>query len=146
MQNKVSIPSPCHYGWENMNPNEKGRFCDSCQKTVVDFSTMSTVEIQNTISELGTQKTCGHFKTIDTDVQLGFVQKQLLLMHNWVDTKVKQNFFRTVALFAIGSLLTLSGCDSTTEGEIAPQKMEDSIKAKPSNTPKSLSDSISLKK
>ncbi|MEZ4948686.1 MAG: carboxypeptidase-like regulatory domain-containing protein [Saprospiraceae bacterium] len=41
----ISIPKPCHEDWNAMRPNEKGRFCDSCQKTVHDFSSMSDEEL-----------------------------------------------------------------------------------------------------
>ncbi len=57
---KLSIPEPCHEGWDNMTPNAKGRFCQSCQKTVVDFSLMSDQQIIDYIAKASTN-TCGHF-------------------------------------------------------------------------------------
>ncbi len=41
----LRIKKPCTENWEAMTPVEKGRFCDSCQKTVVDFSSMSESDI-----------------------------------------------------------------------------------------------------
>ncbi len=59
---KIMIPQPCSKTWENMTPNEQGRFCDSCQKTVVDFTLFSTTDIQNYFSKHYGQKVCGRFK------------------------------------------------------------------------------------
>jgi hypothetical protein len=58
----LSIPEPCHEGWDKMTQVEKGRFCQSCQKTVVDFSQMSDKQILEHITKASTQ-TCGHFYT-----------------------------------------------------------------------------------
>jgi hypothetical protein len=60
---KISIPKPCFKGWENMTPNEQGRFCDTCAKTVVDFSVMSDEAIQNYIAANYGEKMCGRFRT-----------------------------------------------------------------------------------
>ncbi|MES2382713.1 MAG: hypothetical protein V4538_16810 [Bacteroidota bacterium] len=59
---KISIPEPCHENWGVMTPNEQGRFCQSCQKTVVDFTNWSTADIQNYFAKHYGQKVCGRFK------------------------------------------------------------------------------------
>lgn len=59
---KISIPEPCHENWGAMTPNEQGRFCGSCQKTVVDFTHFSAEDIQNYFAKHYGQKVCGRFK------------------------------------------------------------------------------------
>jgi hypothetical protein len=56
----VAIPEPCHENWQQMTPNEQGRHCLSCQKTVVDFTFMSDQEILDHISRASTN-VCGRF-------------------------------------------------------------------------------------
>ncbi|GAA4111606.1 hypothetical protein GCM10022393_09450 [Aquimarina addita] len=64
---KITIPKPCHEDWSTMTPNEKGRFCGSCAKTVVDFTKFSTRDIQNFLLENQHKKMCGHFKKTQLD-------------------------------------------------------------------------------
>ena len=63
----ISIPKPCHEDWSKMTPNEKGRFCFSCSKTVVDFTKMSPDEIQDYIANNKNQRICGHIKQSQLD-------------------------------------------------------------------------------
>jgi len=56
----LSIPTPCHENWEHMTPEDKGRFCLQCQKTVVDFSMMSDKEIVQFVNH-AKGKICGRF-------------------------------------------------------------------------------------
>ena len=42
---QLLIYNPCHEQWDAMQPDAEGRFCGSCQKTVVDFTTMSDQEL-----------------------------------------------------------------------------------------------------
>ncbi|MBC5837937.1 hypothetical protein [Flavobacterium muglaense] len=37
---KINIPEPCNEDWNKMKPTAIGRFCNSCAKTVVDFTNM----------------------------------------------------------------------------------------------------------
>ncbi len=62
---QISVSEPCHENWSKMTVNEQGRFCQSCQKTVTDFSMMSDKEILNYLSQRNTNL-CGRF----TDDQL----------------------------------------------------------------------------
>ena len=60
---KIVIDNPCHENWDAMSPNEKGAFCLSCQKTVIDFSIKTVEEIKNFFVELPlTESVCGRFK------------------------------------------------------------------------------------
>ncbi|MBJ7427464.1 MAG: hypothetical protein JHD28_00670, partial [Bacteroidia bacterium] len=59
---KINIPNPCHEDWAKMTPNEQGRFCGNCQKTVVDFTNFTAEDIQNYFTKHYGQKVCGHFK------------------------------------------------------------------------------------
>jgi len=42
---KIAIDEPCNQAWQQMDPQENGRYCANCCKTVVDFSTMAPGEI-----------------------------------------------------------------------------------------------------
>jgi len=54
------IPKPCHKAWEQMTPNEKGRFCSACNKTVIDFTKPEHFsEIENF------ENVCGRFKRFE---------------------------------------------------------------------------------
>ena len=60
---KISINTPCHENWDGMTPNEKGAFCLSCQKTVVDFSQKTITEIKDFFREVPkTESVCGRFE------------------------------------------------------------------------------------
>ncbi|AEV96812.1 hypothetical protein Niako_0414 [Niastella koreensis GR20-10] len=56
----LNIPEPCHENWQNMTPQEQGRFCGSCQKVVVDFSVMTDKEVLEYFSK-ASQQVCGRF-------------------------------------------------------------------------------------
>lgn len=58
---QLQIPTPCHENWDNMSPVEKGRFCSSCQKQVVDFSRMSDREVAIFFKKPSTGSVCGRF-------------------------------------------------------------------------------------
>ena len=57
---QLSVKEPCHESWNQMTAAEQGRFCQSCQKTVTDFSMMSDKEILNHLSKRDTD-ICGRF-------------------------------------------------------------------------------------
>ncbi|MCO5949422.1 hypothetical protein [Mucilaginibacter flavidus] len=45
MIKSISITEPCSQSWQQMTPVDDGRHCESCCKTVVDFTTMTKEEI-----------------------------------------------------------------------------------------------------
>jgi|GEM_PF-618461 len=56
---QLSIPEPCHQNWNEMTPTQQGRFCNSCAKAVVDFSTMSDSQMLNYFSHIKNENVCG---------------------------------------------------------------------------------------
>ncbi len=66
---KLTIPKPCHENWEQMSPDEKGRFCSVCSKSVYDFTGFSDEEIGNFNFD---QKICGRFREDQLNRNLNF--------------------------------------------------------------------------
>ncbi|MDP1802243.1 MAG: T9SS type A sorting domain-containing protein [Bacteroidota bacterium] len=63
----IRIPEPCHEDWNKMEPDTKGKFCNSCSKSVIDFSNKTDLEIKDILLEHKGQKVCGHFKKTQID-------------------------------------------------------------------------------
>ncbi len=68
MSDAIKI-KPCNVGWDQMTPEEKGRHCSLCSKTVVDFTQMNKEEIQWELKNYFAkgQSVCGHFLAKDVD-------------------------------------------------------------------------------
>jgi hypothetical protein len=98
---QISIPEPCHEGWQNMTPVEKGRFCASCQKTVLDFTYLSDNEIINLVNK--NDNLCARINVSQ-------------LNRNLIETKRTSNYFGYFAT----TVLTFLGLG--TESVIAQEK------------------------
>lgn len=66
---KLQIDDPCHENWDDMTRQEKGRFCNSCQKLVLDMTHYSDKEI---ISFFKNKEydVCGQFRDDQLDRKL----------------------------------------------------------------------------
>jgi len=69
---QLSIPKPCHEDWNAMTPVEKGKFCGSCQKQVIDFSTMSDRQVAEFFKKPSTGSVCKRVMTgqLDRDIEI----------------------------------------------------------------------------
>ncbi|HEX6427416.1 MAG TPA: carboxypeptidase-like regulatory domain-containing protein [Niastella sp.] len=81
---KLHIPEPCHENWQNMTQQAQGRFCGSCQKTVVDFSVMTDKEILEYFSKTS-QHVCGRFSNdqLNKDLKVTDKKKRFSLAYVW---------------------------------------------------------------
>lgn len=79
---KITIPKPCHENWEEMIPNEKGRFCMSCSKTVVDFTSMLPEEIEQFFIQNQNNKICGRFRKSQLDTITIQIPSRVLYSQN----------------------------------------------------------------
>ena len=73
----LSIHEPCNQDWNSMTETEQGRFCDSCSKTVVDFTLMSDAQLINYFLEHANEKTCGRLFTDQLDTALSAPPEQM---------------------------------------------------------------------
>ena len=122
----LSIPKPCHENWDKMLPDEKGKFCQSCAKTVFDFTKSSTDEIASIFEKNKAEKICGRFRT----AQLENIKIEIPEAILYRQTSFRKAFM--LALFVVMGT-TLFSCknfnnDYQTLGEVVV--VEDTIKTK----------------
>ncbi len=110
--NKIYIPNPCSENWNEMNPEEKGRFCAICSKCVINFTEKNSQEIQEIIEEKSDDSICGRF------------YNHQLNINDSKSIKIKERFFDYIPLsfqnnrFSLGLLsliLFLTGCSKSKE-------------------------------
>jgi hypothetical protein len=120
MANKIhiSIPKPCGENWNKMTSSEKGKFCASCQKDIIDFTSASNREILNYYNQ--NSKVCGRF----TGSQLN---------RNIFIAKEKSSIW----MFVTASIITFFGLGSQTA------KAQESIKTEQTDK-KQLDDSTAI--
>ena len=96
----IEIKKPCYENWGNMNPQDKGRFCMSCEKVVTDFTNNTPEEIYTILKQNNLAHTCGQFNTKDVITE-SKIDKLI-----W---KLNTRGFKYVSLFILGALI-LIGC------------------------------------
>ncbi|MBF4485883.1 hypothetical protein [Flavobacterium sp. CSZ] len=107
MENKIIIPKPCSQNWNSMIPNKEGRFCNSCSKTVIDFTKMENIEIKNYLIEnSGKESICGHFKFDQIKNDNSFKYDNL---RNRV-SRIRIKPIKKLVLFSLSLLFSLSSC------------------------------------
>jgi len=100
---KLTIPKPCHENWDEMTPNEKGRFCSICSKTVKDFTKLSDAEIIHDLS-------------LDSNVCINASSHQL-------NRNLNYSFINSLfTKFAVGFILTSGGIVSVNAQESSVKK------------------------
>ena len=57
----LSIDNPCSENWDQMSPEQQGRFCASCNKTVVNFAQMTDQDVLTWLAR-NQGPTCGRFR------------------------------------------------------------------------------------
>ncbi|GAA4379340.1 hypothetical protein [Hymenobacter koreensis] len=60
--NRVELPVPCPQSWQQLTPASTGRYCSSCQKTVVDFTDKTDAEILALLRIPREKALCGRFR------------------------------------------------------------------------------------
>ncbi|KUJ59852.1 hypothetical protein AR687_21110 [Flavobacteriaceae bacterium CRH] len=115
----ISIPKPCHENWLEMTPTEKGKFCSSCQKNVIDFTKASDREIIQAYNQ--NEDLCGRFRISQLD-------------RNIIIPKEKKPIWM-IAAASIIAFLGLGNQTARAQGKIITEQTDskqfkDSIKVK----------------
>ena len=63
----IQIQKPCSEDWQGMTPNEKGAFCQSCAKNVLDLTRMSNAEIHSVLSQNQHESICTRIQNKQLD-------------------------------------------------------------------------------
>ena len=110
----LKINKPCSEHWENMTPNERGRFCDSCAKNVIDFTKLSQAEISKKV-----QSTKGEICARVTKQQL-----ETPLLHLEVQKKYKLPYSNMAASILLASTMAVS---TSVQAQQQPGKAQTAV-------------------
>jgi hypothetical protein len=120
----VRIPEPCHEDWNQMKPDEKGRYCNVCSKSVHDFSDKTDAYIHSVLRESREKnvQVCGHFRKSQLDrpllIKIPFTQL--------AGNVSRLNVFAVALFFVFGTFLfSCSDNNGRTVGEIGLTEMPD---------------------
>ncbi len=108
---QLTIAEPCHENWDGMTPVEKGKFCGSCQKQVIDFSNMSDRQVADFFKKPSTGSVCGRFMTDQLDRPIEIPRKRI----PWV------KYFFQIAIPAF--LVSIKATAQKTQGQINVKSM-----------------------
>jgi Secretion system C-terminal sorting domain len=75
----INIPEGCTQDWNMMEQRNEGKHCNSCQKTVIDFTLMTDTQLANFFKK-NTSNVCGRFYDDQLDRQITIPKRELPLL------------------------------------------------------------------
>lgn len=100
---QISIASPCRQNWLTMDQQEGSRFCNSCQKSVIDFTTKTNLEIIDLLNN-STSSVCGRL-----------TNKQLSELNNYTLSIPKHNsWLKYIGVLALGGSIFVQDAKALT--------------------------------
>ena len=99
----LSIPKPCQEKWEEMTVNGGRRFCHSCSRHVIDFSSMNHAEVANYFLNNQNKHICGRYRNDQLNTPLLTISEEVF----YKKVPVWQKF---LAILLIAFSTTLFGC------------------------------------
>jgi hypothetical protein len=109
---KLFIPKPCHEDWGSMTPNEQGRHCAVCTKTVTDFTQMSDDEVNYFfLNKKQGERTCGRF----TNRQLNYITIKLPANIYFIPMPLWKKFLAACLIIFSPALFS---CNTNMKGDV----------------------------
>jgi len=121
---QLQIPEPCHEDWDKMTPGDKGRFCDSCQKTVHDFTGMSDAQLIAFFKKPSTGSVCGRFYNDQLERDFEIPRKRLPWMKYFLQFTIPV-FLTTVKTHAQGKPVVIENLAVDGVMSICPKSLDD---------------------
>jgi hypothetical protein len=119
---KIKIEKPCHEDWSKMTSEAQGKFCNACEKSVVDFSMMSDAQILHYFSQPKTQKVCGRFNADQVDRAL----VNMIPERPSPPPQLLHFAYLLIVVLGVG----LSSCSNTVTGKAEITEQQDSASPK----------------
>ena len=94
---KLTIPEPCHEDWNKMLPDAQGKFCLSCQKSVIDFTKYTDEQLIEYFTIYKDEKTCG--RVLATQLDKTYTINLNNYQYNWTFQKIF--LFSFILIFGI---------------------------------------------
>ena len=107
---KIIVSNPCNKDWNKMTNHNNGKYCGSCNKTVIDFTTWDVEDIKKYLLTKN-EHICGHFKTLQAAVKRPKHHQFLVDLYLQTDTKIKTPYFKALVLSLIIFCMTVVGCN-----------------------------------
>jgi hypothetical protein len=108
---KITIPEPCDQKWSEMQACGSNRFCNKCEKQIIDFTYYSDAALIKVIEE-NDGRVCGKFTKDQLDREL-------------ISSFKKQSFFSNISARWLGLWLFLSSpfysVKAQTPTEVSPE-------------------------
>jgi len=118
-QFSLKVKTPCTENFNNFSKTEKGGFCGSCTKEVIDFTKMNAQEIINHFQTNNTHDTCGKFK-----------EDQLKTYNPIIKKRSRMRFISGlavafIALFSVSKVAAQNIESQTNTLDKNPQKLQE---------------------
>lgn len=103
----MKIEHPCQANFNSMLKVENGRHCNACNKTVVDFTTYTELEIKDYLVAHQQEEVCGRFKNYQLQTETS-IERIFVKFKNYVASNVHFSPIRLALLSILTGILGLA--------------------------------------
>jgi len=123
---QLQIPKPCHVEWNKMTQVQKGRFCASCEKQVVDFTGMNDEQVIAFFRKPSAGAVCGRFLNDQLNRDIIIPKKRIPWLKYFFQFALPI-FLTSLKSSAQGNIVIkekiTTNCTQRTLGMVAPSKL-----------------------
>lgn len=122
MESKINIPQPCSENWKSMKKEDKGKFCGTCHKTVIDFTKMKNADIHQYFIDNSNKETiCGYYKF----EQIENPNNPKYIYWKNIIEQIKIKPLKIAALFLLSTSFSLTSCLMGKQASTRPEDLVD---------------------